>query len=112
MCADHPTATELYEIVRRDNPTISRGTLFRVLAQFADSGKIKKLSFADNSARFDAKITPHAHARCLLCGRIFDVSDGDIAGVLGKKNIGEFEIYSAALDFTGCCRNCKDSGIN
>lgn len=106
-CADHPTATELYERVKNDNPSISRGTVFRVLSQFAESGVINKLNLSDGSARFDAFTSPHAHARCIYCGRVFDVSDEEIARLFSKKDADGFEIYSVNIDFTGCCPDCN-----
>lgn len=106
-CADHPTATELYEIVKKDNPTISRGTVFRVLSQFAETGVVNKLSLSDSSARFDAFTHPHAHAHCVYCGRIFDISEEEIAPLLDKRFLGSFEIFSTRIEFSGCCSDCK-----
>ncbi len=111
-CADHPTATELYERIKCDNPTISRGTVFRVLSQFAESGAVNKLNLPDSPARFDAFTNPHAHARCVYCGRVFDVSDADISDLYGKKFAGGFEIYSVNIDFTGCCPECGQNKKN
>lgn len=112
MCADHPTATELYEIVHRDNPSISRGTVFRVLSQFAESGAVNKLSFPDCSTRFDATVTPHAHAHCVYCGRVFDITDDDIAAICGRRSLGGFEVFSVSVDFACRCPECAKSQKN
>lgn len=106
-CADHPTATELYEIVRKDYPTISRGTVFRVLSQFADAGIVNKLSLSDSPSRFDAFTHPHAHAHCVYCGRVFDISDEEIAPLFQKSSADGFEIFSTRIEFSGCCSRCK-----
>lgn len=108
-CADHPTATELYEAIHAENPSISRGTVFRVLSQFAENGEAVKLSLSDSSARFDAFTHPHAHAHCIYCGRVFDLADKDVAPLFEKKSTGGFEIYSARIEFSGCCSDCKQS---
>ena len=105
--SDHPTASELYAAVREENPSISRGTVFRVLSQFAQNGEILKLSFADSPARFDARLCAHAHARCIYCGKVFDVFDDELSPAFEKRRAGEFEIYSASLEFSGCCPDCK-----
>ncbi len=106
VSADHPTATELYESVAGET-SISRGTVFRVLSQFAENGEVKKLSFPDMPARFDATITPHAHLCCVRCGKVFDIFDEEIDRTFSKKYSGDFEIYSADVEFTGCCPECK-----
>ena len=41
---DHPTATEVYEHVHALHPTLSRGTVFRVLGGFAADGRIRKVT--------------------------------------------------------------------
>lgn len=106
--ADHPAATELYETVKAENPSLSRGTVFRVLSQFARNGQVTKLCFAGSPARFDARLSPHAHAYCIYCGRVFDVFDGDLSSVFAKKSSEGFEIYAASLEFSGCCKDCGD----
>lgn len=105
--ADHPTATELYEALTEREPKISRGTVFRVLGQFADSGKINRVGLPDGPARFDAKLYPHAHAHCAVCGRVFDVADDEISAVLNKQTVEGFTVYGARVEITGICKNCK-----
>lgn len=107
MCSDHPTASQLYEIIGRDHPTISRATVFRVLAQFSEAGLINKLNLADGNARFDACTKPHAHLYCVDCGKVFDVEKSELESVLCKKQLGEFEIFSSKIEFVGRCKNCK-----
>ncbi len=111
-CADHPTAEELYEIIKKDNPRISRATVYRVLSQYSANGVINKLSLTGSSARFDAFISPHAHLHCLKCGRIFDIKDSGLDEVLGRKELGGFEIYASNIEFTGICKTCREDKIN
>ena len=66
---DHPTATQVYERVHEEHPTVSRGTVFRVLGGFAERGLVRKLSLAESDARFDVTTAPHAHGVCRVCGR-------------------------------------------
>ncbi len=105
-CADHPTATELYEAVRRENEHISKATVFRVLAQSAENGDILKVHLCGSDERYDGTVAPHAHVRCVYCGRIKDVSLPRTAEVFGVKSAEGFEIFSAELGFSGCCPDC------
>ncbi|MCD7729603.1 MAG: transcriptional repressor [Clostridia bacterium] len=104
--AGHPTATELYEIVHRENEHISKATVFRVLSQFADNGEIRRLSIRGSDERFDATMSAHAHMRCVQCGKIFDVMTEELEGILGAKYIQGCEIYSAELEYAGRCLEC------
>ena len=69
----HPTATGLYEIVRRQLPKVSLGTVYRNLELLARMGTIRKLEFSGTEARFDGDIGRHDHIRCVRCDRVDDV---------------------------------------
>lgn len=106
LCAlDHPTATQVYERVREDYPTVSRGTVFRVLGGFSQSGKIKKLQLSDSDIRYDFRTEPHCHARCRVCGAVKDVFF-DPAQLSGLTAEG-FEIDGCAVEFFGICADCR-----
>lgn len=107
-CADHPTATELYEKVHEKYDRISKATVFRVLSQSAENGDILRLHLSGTDERYDATILPHAHVRCVYCGKIRDVMLPQLGGILGMKEAEGFEVYSAELDFAGCCPECAE----
>ena len=64
----HPTADELYSIVRERLPRISLGTVYRNLDFLADTGEIRRLEAAGTTKRFDGDISWHQHVRCIHCG--------------------------------------------
>jgi len=104
----HPTATTLYEIVRRRLPKISLGTVYRNLELAARLGLIQKLDFAGSEARFDGNVADHDHLRCVRCGRVDDVSAPalDLSG--GQTNDwGGYQILGHRLEFFGICPNCS-----
>ncbi len=108
LCSlDHPSATEVYERIRTQFPTISRGTVFRVLGGFAESGKIRKLQLADTDDRYDPTLAPHYHARCRGCGRVIDVVSPQAEAVLRGVRVGGFTVDGAEVEFFGLCDDCK-----
>ncbi|MBE7089018.1 MAG: transcriptional repressor [Clostridiales bacterium] len=111
-CADHPTASQLFESLHSQNPTISRATVFRVLAQYAESGSIKKISITDNDARFDARMAPHAHMFCADCGRVCDIFLSELDGLLSATQQKGYKIYSTELNFVGVCPDCVKNEVN
>lgn len=106
MLADHPTASELYESIREENPHLSRATVFRVLGQFADDGVVRRLNLLGSDTRFDARTAPHAHCHCVRCGRVTDVFDENIAGMLGAVDCAGYKILSTEVEFSGVCPQC------
>lgn len=103
----HPSATEVYERVHGEYPSVSRGTVFRVLAAFAESGKAKKLRFFDSDDRFDATVAPHSHIRCRKCGAIKDVFAPPFEGDLRPSDANGFFVEGYELTFFGVCENCR-----
>lgn len=101
---DHPSATEVFDYLRVRSGTISRGTVFRVLNVFAESGKVRRFNLLDGEAHYDYQTFPHAHARCKQCNRIFDVMLPD--NLLHSVSMDDFRIEGCEIEFTGVCRSC------
>lgn len=103
----HPTADELYSIVRERLPRISLGTVYRNLDFLADSGEIRRLEAAGCTKRFDGDISWHQHVRCLRCGRIGDVMQPlDAPAVEGIQVEGFSAIVGSRIEFDGICVAC------
>ena len=56
---DHPTADIVYMNVRKQNPNISLGTVYRNLTLLADIGEITRLRVGDGVDHVDPGTTPH-----------------------------------------------------
>lgn len=69
---NHPTADEIYNVVRAQDDKISRGTVYRNLNLLADAGEILSIKTPGGS-RFDRTVEPHAHIICTSCSRVIDV---------------------------------------
>lgn len=108
--ADHPTATELYECVHAENPHISKATVFRVLSQYSENGEVRRLHMSGSDDRFDATLAPHAHLRCVFCGKIKDVMFPELAPILSAESVEGFKVYSAEVNFLSCCPDCAAVG--
>lgn len=99
----HPTAEELYELVRAKKPEISLGTVYRNLNQLAENSIIMRISGAGTSDRFDYNEISHYHFRCVECGSVRDINPlytaeiADLAEKLGAQNI-------LAEGVCECCR--------
>ncbi len=99
----HPDAEWLYQELRKDDPHISLGTVYRNLRQLTQAGEILELNYG-NISHFDGDITPHYHLQCLRCKRIFDVPKENVA--LSIKSDSRFEIDGFTLSLDGICKDC------
>jgi len=103
----HPTADELYGIVKTRLPRISIATVYRNLELMADSGMIQKLEFAGKQKRFDGDTKKHHHIRCIECGKLDDISVSPVEGVDDCiLDSGGYSVLDYRLDFFGICPEC------
>jgi len=111
----HPSAEDVYEMVRRRLPRISLGTVYRNLEVLLETGKIQRLVSGASQMRFDGNAQPHCHVRCQRCGRIDDANLDELEAQLAcLKEMGSvlarktgFEIVGQSIEFVGICPRCK-----
>ncbi len=103
----HPTATQVFEEVKKTIPNISLGTVYRNLSELYENGDIIKVAVGDGFEHFDADTSSHIHLRCKKCGNITDVyTDTDVGYKLANE-IG-FTPERSVCTVYGICKNCRD----
>jgi Fe2+ or Zn2+ uptake regulation protein len=104
----HLTAGEIFERVRRRDPRIAYGTVYRNLHLLAEHGLIQELTFADQASHYDRRVDRHDHVHCTICGLLIDV-DVPVA-LIARHVAGEqsgFEVTGHHTVFTGICPCCQ-----
>ena len=106
--SSHPTADEVYDMVRRRLPRVSLGTVYRNLEMLSERGMIQKLELGGTRRRFDGNVRDHYHVRCVRCGRLEDVP-AEPGAVLENalRGVSDYEITGYRLEFIGLCPQCK-----
>jgi Fe2+ or Zn2+ uptake regulation protein len=70
----HPTADEVFRAVKDEVPRISLATVYKALETLEEAGLVTRLpAVGDGPARFDARLEPHYHLRCMKSGRVDDL---------------------------------------
>ena len=106
----HPTANEVYDMVRKRLPRIGLGTVYRNLELMAESGIILKLEVGGTQKRFDATIDPHYHIRCLNCGKVDDI-EMPVMSEINKaaEELSQYQILGHHIEFSGLCSECNNT---
>ena len=99
----HPTADELYGMVRMIDPGISLGTVYRNLNQLAAGGEILKITSGSGGDRFDYPRSFHYHFRCTQCGRVSDIPDKYTAEMQALSE----KLGADVLIAEGVCVSCR-----
>lgn len=102
----HPSADEVYAVLVKEHPMLSRTTVFNSLHLMAEKGLVNDINISADSTRFDSALrTPHGHFLCHKCGMIFDI-DIDMDSL---KTPDDFECDCKDVFFRGLCPKCKEN---
>jgi Fe2+ or Zn2+ uptake regulation protein len=73
QCKTHPTAEELYRLVKPHTPRLSLATVYNTLDALCHAGLCRKLPTTAGCCRFDADTSDHVHVKFRDTGEICDV---------------------------------------
>lgn len=103
----HPTANDIYVEMKKSDPKISLGTVYRNLSVLAENGMILRLDTEHDSVHYDGCVDQHYHFVCNDCKKVMDL---DITPIESEKQIEEkygCSVSGHTLIFYGTCNNCK-----
>ncbi len=105
----HPSASELYNQIKNQFPTMSLATVYKTLDLLKELGEVLEIGLRDDSHYDGNKPYPHPHLICVKCQKIMD---GELE--IAVKNIVQeveqsfgFQILKHQLDFYGLCPDCQ-----
>lgn len=104
----HLTAEEVYEFIKKDHPTIGKGTVYRNLGILAEEGAIRKVEVPDGPDRFDFTLKNHYHVECIRCGEIFDVDMDEVTDLSERiHDTHGMQFLNYDIFFKGICPACR-----
>jgi len=104
----HPSADELYQMVRKRLPRISLGTVYRNLEILSELGEIRKLELSGSLKRYDGHPDRHYHIRCVGCDTVVDAPIAPLNQLEDELyQTTVFDIIGHNLEFTGLCPACS-----
>ena len=101
----HPTADEVYCLVREQYPNVSLGTVYRNLKYFVQQGLVNTLETTDACLHYDGDTEAHCHFICEKCGKIIDVFESVEPPC--KLNEHGVSVTSSKAVFYGVCADCN-----
>jgi Fe2+ or Zn2+ uptake regulation protein/O6-methylguanine-DNA--protein-cysteine methyltransferase len=108
---EHLSADEVYAQASRSLPDLSRGTVYATLAEFSELGLLAAFG-SPEPVRYETNVDPHAHFRCHLCQRVFDLIGGQQAP--GDITDPGFVVELVETRAEGICDDCTayDAGLS
>ena len=104
----HLTAEEVYEFIKKDHPTIGKGTVYRNLGILAEEGAIRKVEVPDGPDRFVFTLKNHYHVECIRCGEVFDVDMDEVTDLNERiHDTHGMQFLNYDIFFKGICPVCR-----
>ena len=106
---EHPSAEMIYEDLKKIEPNLSLGTVYRNLKLLEELGMVRKVTNVNNVERYDAMTFDHIHFVCDECGSVFDLPNFDNE-VIKEKFSNEVggEINWVNIILGGKCKHCRE----
>lgn len=109
---DHPNATQLYERVKDQFPTMSQATVYKTLDLLKELNEVLEIDLHGDS-HYDGNLpNPHPHLICTRCGKIMDGElDSPVQNLVREIEISHgFQVKRHQLNFYGLCPECQHKG--
>lgn len=105
----HPSAEDVYLVVKRKNPRVALGTVYQALSVFEEIGVVESKHWSESPARYDLNVDPHLDIRCVECGQVSEIPGvglGDLeADIRGST---PYRVTSTSIVVEGVCPECRN----
>ena len=107
---NHPTVEDILIHIRKNNPNIATGTVYKVLDTLVENAIIKRVKTDKDIMRYDGMVEKHHHLYCSTCDLIEDYVDEELDELLRNhfknKNIEGFKMEDIVLQIRGTFEKC------
>ncbi len=109
MHEGHFSAEQLLDFSKKEDPTVSKATVYRTLALLKESKILEEQDFGDGKKLYERAQgrKHHDHLICIKCGKILEFENEAIERLQdaqAKKN--RFRIVYHSLKLFGFCQSC------
>lgn len=107
--AEHVSAEQLYQEVRKQSPSIGYTTVYRTLKLLVDAGLAQERRFDDGLTRYEIEHAHHDHLVCLKCGKIIEFESELIEDTQEKIAVEYgFKVLRHRHELYGHCLSCQE----
>ena len=104
----HPSIDHIYTQLKKENPSLSKTTVYNVIDDLSENGVIQVLSINKSEILCDFNSDPHYHFMCKECGTISDLEDRYNFDIIERIRSEGFRVDEAFGYFRGLCRSCNN----
>jgi len=107
---EHLSNEDLYQLVKKEDPTVGQTTVYRTLKLLTEAGLAREVRFGDGRTHYEHnyKHQHHDHMICSECGKIIEFFSAELEAIqdqMAAKH--DFEIRQHLLRMIGVCADCR-----
>jgi Fur family transcriptional regulator, ferric uptake regulator len=105
----HPSAEDIYLIVKKKNPRVALGTVYQALSVLEEIGVVGSKHWSESPTRYDLNVAPHLDIRCARCGEVSEIPGVEL-GELEEhiRNNTPYQVTRTTVVIEGLCPGCRD----
>ena len=105
----HPSAEDIYLIVKKKNPRVALGTVYQALSVLEEIGVVGAKHWSESPTRYDLNVDPHLDIRCSGCGEVSEISGVQLGGLEESiQNSTPYDVTRTTMVIEGLCPACKE----
>ena len=107
---DHLSNEDLYQLVKKEDPSVGQTTVYRTLKLLTEAGLAREVRFGDGRTHYEHhyKHQHHDHMICSECGKIIEFFSAELEAIqdaiLAKH---KFVPIQHSLRIFGVCEKCQ-----
>jgi Fur family ferric uptake transcriptional regulator len=106
----HLSSEDLYQLVKKQDPTVGQTTVYRTLKLLSEAGLAREVRFGDGRTHYEHnyKHQHHDHMICSECGKIIEFYSAELEALqdqMAAKH--KFEVTQHLLRIIGICAECR-----
>jgi Fe2+ or Zn2+ uptake regulation protein len=104
----HPSAEEVYLVVKKRNPRVALGTVYQALSVLEEIGLIEAKHWSESPVRYDLNTEPHYDIRCTGCGEVAEIPGVEFEDFSARiRENTPYKVPDACLVIEGLCPHCQ-----
>jgi Fe2+ or Zn2+ uptake regulation protein len=105
----HPSAEDIYLIVKKKNPRVALGTVYQALSVLEEIGVVGSKHWSESPTRYDLNVEPHLDIRCASCGEVSEIPSVEFGELEERiRHNTPYAVIHTTMVIEGLCPACKD----
>lgn len=105
---EHLTVEQIYTKLKKKCPKVVMATVYNNVNKLWKAKRIRRITVENMPDRYD-RVVRHDHLVCQRCGRLTDISFGDLTAALREQVGEEFLFYDLKVFYI--CSDCRNKGF-